>query len=341
MTNRLISHIAFVASAIALASPPGLAAPPLPRLGADLAQTSVSGFSSGAYMAGQFAVAYSSIVRGAGMVAGGPYYCTGEPEADPPLRNALTRCMNPAFAQTPPPDAASLWSRTRQFAADGLIDDVANLARQRIFLFNGRQDQVLTTEVSDQARRFYGLAGTRAITYVNDTRAGHGMVTNRPGDNDCGASYRPFFNNCGIPLARDILSAIYGQMRAASARLRGRLLQFDQRDYVPQAGSGLADSGYLFVPRACARGGCRVHVAFHGCWQSAQTVGDHFYRWAGYNETADANRIIVLYPQVTASTAPFNPAGCWDYWGYTNPAYYTRSGMQLSAVRAMLARLAE
>jgi len=35
----------------------------------------VSGISAGAYFAVQFAVAYSSLVKGAGAVAGGPYYC--------------------------------------------------------------------------------------------------------------------------------------------------------------------------------------------------------------------------------------------------------------------------
>src|SRR5215470_8137818 len=41
----------------------------------DINQTSVSGLSSGGYMAVQFDVAFSSILRGAGVIAGGPYYC--------------------------------------------------------------------------------------------------------------------------------------------------------------------------------------------------------------------------------------------------------------------------
>lgn len=340
MTKRLLVHAAPAVLALCLAAPAVRAAAALPRLGADLGQTSVSGFSSGAFMAGQFGVAYSSIVRGVGMIAGGPYYCTGEPASDPPLRNALTRCMNPRFARTDPPDAASLWSSARRFARKGLIDDTAHLARQRVYLFNGAQDQILTSAVTDQTRKFYDMAGALSITYVNHDRAGHGMVTDRPGDNDCGASYQPFFNNCGMPLARHILAALYGPMLPASAQPGGRLLHFSQRKYARPA-SGMAPTGYLFVPKACEAGGCRVHVAFHGCWQGAQAVGDHFYRHAGYNGTADANRIIVLYPQVAASTAPFNPAGCWDYWGYTNPDYYTRRGLQLSAVRAMLKRLGE
>ncbi|MFT5643938.1 MAG: poly(3-hydroxybutyrate) depolymerase [Janthinobacterium sp.] len=35
---------------------------------------SVSALSSGAYMAKQFQVAYSSIVAGVGIIAGGPFY---------------------------------------------------------------------------------------------------------------------------------------------------------------------------------------------------------------------------------------------------------------------------
>src|SRR5581483_7283378 len=47
----------------------------LPELGADIGSTSVSGLSSGAYMAGQIEVAHSKDIKGAGIVAGGPYAC--------------------------------------------------------------------------------------------------------------------------------------------------------------------------------------------------------------------------------------------------------------------------
>src|SRR4051812_9587144 len=39
-------------------------------------QVTVSGLSSGAYMAVQFEVAFSRTVRGAGVIAGGPYFCS-------------------------------------------------------------------------------------------------------------------------------------------------------------------------------------------------------------------------------------------------------------------------
>src|ERR1035437_8171379 len=38
-----------------------------------LDQTSISGISSGAYMAVQFGVANSSIIKGVGVISGGPY----------------------------------------------------------------------------------------------------------------------------------------------------------------------------------------------------------------------------------------------------------------------------
>ena len=47
----------------------------LPSFNIDINETSVSGLSSGGYMAVQFHVAYSSLVKGAGIIAGGPYFC--------------------------------------------------------------------------------------------------------------------------------------------------------------------------------------------------------------------------------------------------------------------------
>jgi poly(3-hydroxybutyrate) depolymerase len=48
---------------------------PLPVLNVNIGETSVSGLSSGGFMAVQFQIAHSSIVKGAGIVAGGPYFC--------------------------------------------------------------------------------------------------------------------------------------------------------------------------------------------------------------------------------------------------------------------------
>ena len=93
---------------------------------------------------------------------------------------------------------------------------------------------------------------------------------------------------------------------------------------------------------------CRLHVAFHGCQQNADTIGDAFIRGAGYNEWAEANRIVVLYPQAAALADRVagvrldwpNPRGCWDWWGFTGADFARKSGPQISAVDSMIDRLA-
>src|SRR5712691_5570579 len=54
------------------------AADPLGRFPVDPAEVSVSGISSGAFMANQLHIAHSAGIRGAGMIAGGLYGCAAE-----------------------------------------------------------------------------------------------------------------------------------------------------------------------------------------------------------------------------------------------------------------------
>jgi poly(3-hydroxybutyrate) depolymerase len=114
-------------------------------------------------------------------------------------------------------------------------------------------------------------------------------------------------------------------------------LEFDQRPFVGRARS-LADTGWAYVPRACRTGGaalCRLHVALHGCRQNTRAVQQDFVRLAGYNQWADSNAIVVLYPQTGAGATN----GCWDWWGYESASYATRSGPQMAAIKAMVDRL--
>jgi poly(3-hydroxybutyrate) depolymerase len=110
----------------------------------------------------------------------------------------------------------------------------------------------------------------------------------------------------------------------------------------------MADEGYVFFPESCESGGCRVHVAFHGCRQSTRQIGVRFVENAGYIEWAQSNRLIVLFPQIVPRYGwigglswIFNPRGCWDWWGYTDADYATREGRQIKAVQAMIERLGQ
>ena len=51
--------------------------------------------------------------------------------------------------------------------------------------------------------------------------------------------------------------------------------------------------------------------------QAIEFIGFDFVEFSGYNNVAEANDLIILYPQVNA-TDDINPRGCWDYWGYTD-----------------------
>ncbi|HEX5796249.1 MAG TPA: PHB depolymerase family esterase [Geminicoccaceae bacterium] len=309
------------------------AAEPLPALEVQLAASSVSGLSSGAYMAGQFHVAFSELLVGAGIVAGGPYDC-----AEGQLAVALNRCMDTTLGV---PDPAQLHRKAETLAADGRIDPLSGLQGDRVYLFAGTADETVAPAVVAQAVAFYRLAGLpeAAIAWVDELPAGHGFVTEDEG-NACGVTESPFVNDCDYDQAGALLEQVYGPLQPPAAALSGTLVAFDQTEFLPEATRhGMATTGFVYLPARCAEGAvCRVHVAFHGCRQTAGLVGNAFVDGAGYNRWADSNRLIVLYPQ--AHETPLNPNACWDWWGYDDPDYMTRSGRQMAAVRAMLARLA-
>jgi poly(3-hydroxybutyrate) depolymerase len=109
----------------------------------------------------------------------------------------------------------------------------------------------------------------------------------------------------------------------------------------------MSKAAYAYIPAACETESCKVHIAIHGCQQGAAVIGDTYYTATGYNEIADTNKMIVLYPQAEPSDPiPYNPKGCWDFWGYSsenpaNPVFYTRESPQMKAIIAMLNRLGE
>lgn len=325
--------MAFAAAAALVSAGAAGAAEPLPAFNVDLSQSSVSGLSSGAYMAGQFHVAFSQTLIGAGIVAGGPYGC-----AEGQFALALGRCMETTLG---PPDPAALLERAEGMAAAGKIDPLEGLAGDRVYLFSGTRDETVAPSVVAQAAAFYRLAGLpdTAIELVDDLPAGHGFVTGDAGG-ACGVTASPYINDCDYDQAGALLGHIYGALDPPAAAPGGALIAFDQSAFLADpARHGMATTGFAYVPDACAGGAsCRVHVAFHGCKQTVERVGEAFVREAGYNRWADSNRLIVLYPQ--AHETLFNPNACWDWWGYDDPAYATRTGRQMAAVRAMLARLA-
>lgn len=102
---------------------------------------------------------------------------------------------------------------------------------------------------------------------------------------------------------------------------------------LPGAGNAeLLETAYVFVPGDCSgeQQECALHLVLHGCAQSTEAVGTEFIELSGYLPWAEANDIVLLFPQVAKSlVTPLNPHGCWDWWGYTGDDYAKRNGRQM------------
>jgi poly(3-hydroxybutyrate) depolymerase len=331
--NRLLRALA---AAAACSASLAAGAATLPALGADAGEVTVSGISSGGAMAVQAHVAFSATFRGAAIFAGAAYDC-----AQGNVALAIGRCQEALTASEIP--VAELVATTRAYAAQGLVDDTANLAASRVYLFSGTLDQTVRQPGMDAARDYYlNFVAPANVTYVNTVAAGHGWVSPL-GQVLCPLQASPYVNDCQIDPQQVFLSMFYGALQPRQVgALTGTLQPVEQAEFLDDrdpAAHSMDANGWLYVPADCRRGApCRVHVAFHGCNQSYSKIGDQFMRQANLNEWADTNRIVVLYPQAVA-TPPTNGLGCWDWWGYDSPAYATRDGPQLRAVKRMVDRL--
>jgi poly(3-hydroxybutyrate) depolymerase len=150
----------------------------------------------------------------------------------------------------------------------------------------------------------------------------------------------PYIGKCnfdGAGVALNTLSP--SELAPRTSMVEANLQSFSQTDYFTSSKSSLGDVGYLYVPTACqdAVTPCSLHVAFHGCHQDIAEIGNEYAAKTGYNEWAESNNIIVLYPYATVSLSlPSNPNGCWDWWGYTNGKYSVKDGIQMDFVRSII-----
>jgi len=325
----------------------------LPAFGAVPSQTSVSGISSGAYMAGQFQLAHSTEVVGAAIIAGGPYGCAesifadmlpGPGSAFLNVTKAINGCMLNAMQIWGVPNPPMLADRARSLAQKQAIGPIEAAIVDRIYLFTGKSDHTVVPAIVAAAAAFYRDLGVPAeqIKFVSTYDAGHAFVTESAGLS-CDTTGKPYVVDCDYDQAGDLLGFIYGRLNPPAAKPSGDYIVFDQTAFTDDfPNHGLDSEGVVYVPPACHDGntappGCRIHIAFHGCAQNRALVGDSFIRDTGFARWADTNRMIILFPQ--AATSPFNPQGCWDWWGYTGRNYLTRAAPQIEAVHRMLNRL--
>ncbi|MFD6972094.1 poly(3-hydroxybutyrate) depolymerase [Streptomyces sp. NPDC059949] len=294
-----------------------------------------SGISSGGYMATQLHVAYSGTFSGSAVFASGPYHCA---------RNMLATALNACMNTTQDPQLAQLEQTTRDWSAQGLVDLVANLAGDPVYVFSGSGDTTVKRPVADALADYYGRFGAR-VRYDRSSAAGHAWISPL-GPNSCTVTQSPWINNCGIDAERDLLGHLLGSVAPPSGSPGGTLIRFDQNAYAPggsAAALSLDDKGFVYVPASCAGGAsCTLMVALHGCKQGYgyQGFGTGFIDKAYLNEYADTNDMIVLYPQAVPTATLENPNGCWNWWGYLGDSSYARhGGRQIETIMGMVRAL--
>jgi len=285
----------------------------------------VSGISSGGAMAVQSQIAFSDRIGGAGVIAAPPYHC-----AAGNIATALSACMTGEGLSTAP-----LVAFTEDRAGAGDIAALEFLSASRFWVLHSPADSVVAPAVGRALADYYAtFVPPGAVVTVTDVKAAHGWPALNASQ-DCNVFGGDFLVDCGYDAAGAILGHLYGELSSRSAQPVGKLQELDVSGlFAPD--SGVEPTALAYVPPTCADvlPHCRLHIAFHGCQQGREFVGDRFARGAGLNEWAAANAIVVVYPQIAKSAA--NPLGCWDWWGYTGADYDLRSGKQTGGVGLLI-----
>eukprot|EP00002_Diphylleia_rotans_P037723 TRINITY_DN845_c0_g1_i1.p1 TRINITY_DN845_c0_g1~~TRINITY_DN845_c0_g1_i1.p1 ORF type:complete len:349 (-),score=53.10 TRINITY_DN845_c0_g1_i1:332-1378(-) len=303
---------------------------------ADPRFTTVSGLSAGGYMAVQVHVAFSSQVSGALVFAGGPYNC-----AQNSLTTAVTTCLtSPTSIRVD-----RLITDTKNFASSGKIDGWQNLADDRVYLFVGTEDKTVYPGVVQKLEDYYrSFIPTNSLVLTDYTlRCGHGIPTLDYGVL-CSSSSDPYLNKCGYDGLGIGLKHLYPNLLPAVAPIATNLVSFDLTPYSPRTPSSISmdRTGYAYIPNGCKTTNstmpCKLHLSLHGCIQNFNNVGDAYIKNTGINGYAEANNIIVVYPQ-TVATLGSNPNACYDWWGYVDANYPTKTGPQMQIMKNIIDRI--
>ena len=289
-------------------------------------QVAVAGLSAGGYLAVQLGVAYSSVFSGVGSFAAGPYNC-----AEGMLLGALTcgthpEAINPSY----------LVEQTIAAQALGSIDPTSKIGNQKVYLYAGSGDRTVLPLNLEKTKEYYETFNAQIKTKLLEG-AGHGMPTSSYGV-VCKETQTPWISNCSYDGAGEAMNWFWPGLEAGGQNVEDHLYVFNQKSFGTQRAE-LSDTGFVYIPKSCELSGetqtaCKLLVALHGCDQSVPQLGSEFSRHSGFNEWAENNGVVVLYPSTRPTKA--NPLGCWDWWGYTGADYAAKSGAQMSAIVEMV-----
>ena len=221
-------------------------------------------------------------------------------------------------------------------AAQKRIAPLKFLKTRPIFILNGQQDATVRPLAGIKSLQFYSHFTDEKNIFSNfSLEAGHGFPTVDQGIR-CASTAAPWVLNCNYDTARESLTFILKRDLYIGLAKTENLYRWPVRSLLTP-GSHIAPEAIVYIPTACLGAQsslCDLHVVFHGCRQTLDEAGLDFILKSGYNDWAENNRLVILYPQMTKST--LNPKGCWDWWGYTNDDYDQTSGLQIKSIMQMI-----
>ena len=310
---------------------------PLPELNISPKETAIGGFSAGGYMTVQMLVAYSTEFHRGIIFGGGPFYaCQGD------WLNFWDICVN--YTDNALFPIEKLIDYTRGKEKEGKIDPLINMKDHRVYHFHGSADELVTSAIGTSLQIYLNNFLTpKNYLYEGNIPSGHGIPTTNSGNTKCSTSDHPWRNQCNYDGANISLTHVFGELKPKGDAV-GEMRVFAQKEYMVGGGSpggiGMHERGRIYIPRLCAKGDrCRLFVFLHGCEMNDEELGDVFYAQTGFNEYAETNNIVILYPQVTmleGSDPQKNPLTCWDFLGYTGEDYALKGAPQMEVLRTMI-----
>jgi hypothetical protein len=326
------------------------------RLGITLNQDTVtiSGLSSGGYMAGQFHIAHSKHIKNVAIFSAGPYYCS---------LGDFDKISKDCMANPENLDLNLLVNIAKEFSDLKLNDDLAYLKDAKVYNFMGLKDTRVLPGVSQKLDEFYQIFDAKVMNEVVEDSQ-HAFPTDNPENNKCDYLGFPFINNCEINGAYNALKYItsdfkknkfdafekldnYREILKNSKIKLENLIEINQSQYFNYENISMNEKAFVYIPDNCKnkQNVCDLHVAFHGCRQTLDHIQMSFIEKTGYLQVAEIFDFVLLFPQAKLSEdIPFNPNGCWDFWGYNTSLkisshedgdkkyFSTKKGKQIAAV---------
>jgi len=280
-------------------------------------------------------VAFSSRVSGVAVIAGAPYGCNAIVE-----KGREHACGAPAPGHGPdnPRNYARIEDYLKRRNDSGVIDPLEvgrhaaikncltpcslclqGLQGKPAWLFHGTADSLVYPAIMRACAQ-----QVRALNMSVETEFGvaaeHGMVVDGrdfpfPGSFfGCQHYGEPFIVNCDYDMSRAFLASLYPTlqplkpMRAASV---SNVVRLNQTRYAPGHAPqrhGLGRAAYVYVPTDCRQNvsQCKLHVHYHGCGGAVANDDLSALFWLELPHLAEANDIVILYPQACRDTELIN-----------------------------------